>query len=184
MRLSIYFILICFLSLFNNVVFAQETKSYSEGNYRMHAGTVTELTLVYVGAYTCSPCREPSLKSALEVAKTNLHQKAKESGKQFSVIGIANDLSVEDGLEFLEESGYFDEIIVGKNFLNLGSIDLIWNEDSNDYAVPQIFVFEREITVDKDITVGPKTILATYSGRDEIEEWVNNGTSIVLKTEN
>lgn len=154
---------------------AQDTLKYDAGNYSLHAGTVTELTLIYIGADTCSPCHAPSLKQALENVKVKLLKFAESNDLQFSVIGIANDISIDRGLDFLKNSGYFDEIIVGKNFLNTGTVDYIWNNDQTDYEIPQVIVFEREITIGDNISVGPKNYVAKYSGKDEIEEWVKNG---------
>ena len=94
---------------------------------------------------------------------------------EFSAIGIANDFSVEKGWEFLKSTGYYDEVIIGKNWLNSGSIEHIWNHEQPAPAMPQILVFKREINIDESIMVGKKSYLARYIGSGEIEDWVNSG---------
>lgn len=161
--------------LTTSTIQAQDSTRYESGNYKLHNGTTTELTLVYIGADSCSPCHLPSLKSAIEKLKVILNNRAETQNKEFSAVGIANDFSVKKGWEFLNSTGYFDEVIIGKNWLNSGSIEFIWNHDQPEPSMPQIIVFEREVNVGEFIQVGQKKYLARYAGSAEIEEWVNSG---------
>ncbi len=133
--------------------------------------------MVYIGADWCKPCHKPSLKKALEKLKLTLHERAKEHNMGYSVMGIANDHPPKKGWEFIQSNGYFDEVIVGREWFNSGSIDFLINRSDSLPSVPQVIVFEREIDIGNDIKIGEKNILVRLKG-NEIEEWIENGADL------
>lgn len=96
----------------------------------------------------------------------------------YSVIGIASDQSVEKGWNFLNSSGYFDEIIIGKKWINSGTTDFIWNRKGVKPAIPQIIVFKRSLEFKEGIEVGEKKIIVRKIGVNAIHKWVEKGTPI------
>src|SRR5688500_6007823 len=62
-----------------------------------------QVVAVYIGGKWCGPCQETALKQAVERMKPLLAKQAESKGRPFSVIGVATDASVKDGLAYLAE---------------------------------------------------------------------------------
>lgn len=174
---SISSTLLIFLNILGPVQ-AQDSTGYGPDHYDVDHDLKEELNLVYIGASWCVPCLDDSLKQALEEIKLLLYEKTKTKEMNYSVIGIANDESVERGWNFLNGNGYFDEFILGKKWINSGSIDLIWNQEPVKPAVPQIIVFSRSIEYGKGIEIGEKNILVRKAGKEAINEWLDEGAPL------
>lgn len=155
---------------------ASDTLQYGPEYYEVDHDLSKELNLVYIGGNWCAPCHKDTLKQALEEAKLALYEKAKEQEMNYSVIGVANDQSVEKGWKFLNSSGYFDEVIIGKKWTNSGAIDFIFDQEGVRPAIPQIIVFKRLLEFNDGIEVGKKKIIVRKIGANAIYEWVENGT--------
>lgn len=166
------------LLLFANQTQAQDSTKYGSKHYEIDNDLTTELNLVYLGASWCTPCHNDTLKKALEEAKLELYEKAKTQGMNYSVIGVANDDSVQKGWEFLNSSGYFDEVIIGKSWANSGSLEFIFNHEGVTPGIPHIVVFKRSLKFEKGIEAGSKEILVRKVGENAISEWVQEGASI------
>lgn len=154
---------------------AQDSLNYSADHFETNYDLTKELNLVYIGASWCKPCVKDSLKQALEEAKITFYERAKEMEMNYSVIGAANNKSVQKGWEFLNNSGYFDEVIIGKQWRNSGSLEFIMNPKDVKPAIPQIIVFSRPLRFEDGIKVGNKKILVRKIGAVAIHKWVEQG---------
>ena len=138
-----------------------------------------EVVLVYFGASTCGPCRTSEFKAALERAKVLLAERAAQDGKTFSVIGVALDYNVEDGLAFLAESGRFDELVVGRNWFNSAALTHVWRPEglkARPQGLPGIMVFERDLSMgEAGIAAGDPEYLVELVGGEAIPAWVEAG---------
>lgn len=137
--------LLVLLSFIFQSTLAQDSLRYGPEFYEDRSGDYEELVMVYIGADSCGPCHKKEVKNKIEEYKLELFKTAKKQGKSFSVIGVANDFSIPKGWEFLNSSGYYDEIIIGKNWKNIGSIQFIWNQENITAAMPTVIVFERHV---------------------------------------
>ncbi|MDZ7715066.1 MAG: thioredoxin family protein [Balneolaceae bacterium] len=88
---------------------------YGPDYYSISPDSDSELVLVYIGASWCGPCHEPVLKKALEEIKVTLAQRAQKEGKVFSVIGIANDQSVQKGWDFYSPPATLMKLLLVKS---------------------------------------------------------------------
>ncbi|MFQ5889520.1 MAG: hypothetical protein ACE5JR_05655 [Gemmatimonadota bacterium] len=139
----------------------------------------TELVAVYIGSSTCAPCQTPELKAAIRQMKDELSRRAEGEGRRFYAIGVALDWSIEDGMELLRSTATFDEILVGRNWLNTGAIEHIWSDPGTRQLIPQVIVFEREVRWgSQEIELGPKRVLRRVGGGGEISEWVEAGAPL------
>lgn len=158
-------------------------KYQAEQNYQWYVGsetrTYTELTLVYIGAYSCGPCRSESFKNDMEDLKVLLRDRAIDQNMEYSVIGIANDLDVQEGLDFLNSAGDYDEVIIGKHWANTGSIDFIWDQEQPEVGIPQVIVYKREVSFyhagTAVMSFGEKEYLARHMGMHPIQDWIAEG---------
>lgn len=177
---SFFLLLLCSLYL-SNPLLAQESNKYGPDDYYNDTSLKYELNLVYIGASWCPPCLEDRLKEALEELKMKLYKRAQKKKMNYSVIGVANDQSVQKGWDFLNSSGYFDEVIIGKKWRNTGSINFIWNNEKAKPEVPQIVVFKRKVSYGNRINVGKKIYLARVMGYPAIKKWLDNGAPLKEK---
>lgn len=139
-----------------------------------------ELVAVYIGASTCGPCLQQSVKDAVVQMKSLLETAAKKAGYAFAVIGVSTDWSTQTGFAFLNDNGPFDQILVGGNWTNLGVEHFIWRDSTATPAMPQIVVFERDVTLGDRIRISPPRIVRRVFGNDSIPQWVKAGAPISL----
>lgn len=144
-------------------------------------GSGPEVVLVYFGASWCAPCHTDGLKTDLEQAKTLIAERAEAEGKAFAVIGVALDYDIEAGLDFLLESGGFDEVAIGRNWFNAASLAHLWRDEGageRGMGLPALVVFEREMTMAEAISAGAPTYRAEAVGVYDIAAWVEAGAPL------
>lgn len=92
-------------------------------------------------------------------------------GLIFGTIGVSDNWSVKKGLADLADIGPFDEVIVGRNWLNLGVQEYI-NRIGARAAVPQVIILVQTVRVDTiPFVYGDVTELARFVGLGELEAW-------------
>lgn len=139
------------------------------------------LVLVYVGSQDCGPCHDPELKAAVERAKVLLQERAAAEGKQFSTIGVVKNYDWEEGLDFLRETGYFDEVVAGRSWFNTAVAEHCWERAACTPAMPMIIIYEQAVEAgERGYTFGARRYLATVKGADGIPSWVEGGATLPL----
>lgn len=138
-----------------------------------HPAQRDELLLIFIGATFCGAATRPGFPAVVEKAKRVLAQQAVRDKKSFASIGIAVDNTVPAGLQFLGAFGKFDELIVGRNWLNSGAIKYIWKDVAGTPGIPRLLVVERTVLqADNAITFGPERLVLRKLGLSQIERWV------------
>jgi hypothetical protein len=141
--------------------------------------TGKEVMMVLVGASFCGAQRKPGFPQQVEDAKLSLQRQATASGRQFSALAVSLDWETDAALAFLEHFGKWDQMSVGRNWLNEGAIRYIWRDMPADPAVPQILVIERDVEQgEQAITVRGERLVKRLQGTAEIEAWVKSGAAI------
>ena len=172
MKSSIVVLLVMFLCM--SSAFAQDT------TYVPHydAPDGEEIVLIYIGAYNCGPCHSPEIKNALSRLKILLKERINARGQDFATMGIALDWKVDVGYGYLSEVGPWDEIIVGKNWTNLGASTFIWKEADTLAAMPQIVIARRDVDFgDQGAWVSDYEVVAHHMN---IVEWYEQGAPLEL----
>jgi len=104
-------------------------------------------------------------------------------GYNLHSIGISKDYLPIDALEHLSKYGYFDEILIGNNWSNIGIIKYSL-QISRVVTVPQIVVTKRTFNT---IETGNKTsyvgiseekLITRKVGSSEIVRWAQNGSPL------
>jgi hypothetical protein len=125
---------------------------------------------------------DEALRTAVARARDHLRTMADSSGEYFSTIGVSDHWNVQEGLEILTWLGPFDEVDVGRNWLNSGIRELI-NSSGARPAVPQIVVFSETIElVPLPIRYMDRVEHARFVGRGEIQEWANRRFPLSRRT--
>ena len=137
-----------------------------------------ELVMVYLGASTCVPCRAPEMPRLLDSLKVMLQQRATTEGRQFRAVVVALDWAPDSGLVLAREDGPWDEINTGRNWFGLGAAQFIWSDSTVAPQLPQIMVYEQDLTLGARVEVGPARILKRIPGEDAIARWVRQGAPL------
>lgn len=138
-----------------------------------------QVVAIYFGAKWCTPCMQPTMKDAVRRMKPLLRDQAQKSGASFSIILVALDRSLENGLAFAQPLGAFDEYALGNDIAGLASERFIWGDADPQPGVPQVLVGERTVLVTrgKPITFSPFQLTRRILG-DSIPIWVARGAPL------
>jgi len=139
---------------------------------RRNLRTTDEIIAVFIGGSFCGATSMPGLREAVETLNRELASRAVAQGKTFVSVGVALDWSIQEGSSFLRDFGSFNEIVVGRNWLNSAVIQYIWRGIPGNASLPQMVLLERHVNVrEASITVGEERLLARKVGVTEIVEW-------------
>ena len=130
-----------------------------------------ETVLLLVGASWCPACQNDSLARSIASLQSHFTAIAKENGTAFGSIGAALDWSLPKGIEWLTGTGKFDEVMVGRSWVNSAAVRYVWQDASAEPVVPQLLILRRDVVADSQrITVGPEVVRLRRSGVREIAE--------------
>lgn len=141
-------------------------------------GRGAEIVLVYFGSSDCMPCQDAGFKADLERAKVRLAARAEDEGKAFAAVGVALDWDVAEGFDFLQGSGAFDEVAIGRNWENAAALAHLWRADGLDsraIAIPSLVVFERSVTAAGPIAATEPDYRFEVAGAIGLRDWVEAG---------
>lgn len=137
--------------------------------------TGTHLIFVFV-----APSGDPDEEhqEAVTQARSAMRSYAAGEGYLFATVGISYDWIVEEGLEQLGRFGTFDEVIVGRGWLNTG-IDVYVRQFGGTPSVPQLVVFLQDVDVSSRPTVvrEPRELFRAI-GANELQAWARSGFAL------
>lgn len=103
---------------------------------------------------------------------------SKRSKSPFSTVGVNIEWDPQLGYEFLQRFGRFDEISLGRRWLN-SSVNAYITATLSDQSLPQVIVVRQRVAADNPpLRVLPPTRLLSIVGRDRIQRWVKDGARI------
>ncbi len=148
----------------------------ADHDYRLRSGK--EIVVVLIGSQSCGASKVPAFLEAMDTLRVLLQVRSGREGFRFSITGVALDWSPAVGLAFLESLGDFDEIIVGRNWLNTGALRYVWKDIPGPASLPQVLVLERDVEVGPaGVTLRTERPMARVVGTDRIIEWVRAGAA-------
>lgn len=125
--------------------------------------------MVFFGASACGACTMTGVRESVQGAIDSVREYARRRGAQFGAIGVSTDWSIEDGYAYLQKIERFDEIVVGRNWVNTAVVRYVWTDFPGKPALPQLLIYERGITIqDSSILVSKERVLARVVGASEI----------------
>lgn len=140
-----------------------------------------EVNLVFFGAAGCGWSTRPELPEAIETLKLILLDRH-DPEVRVCVTGVALDWSVSAGLRFLSAFGHFDEIVVGRNWLNSAAQTYIWRDVPGVAATPQVVLVRRALVIPPqdggiggEYLVQHERLITRKVGYPEIMAWVETG---------
>ena len=139
-------------------------------------GPSVERLVVFLGSSACRASTRDSLRDDLRILGGMLHEQDSVMSVRTFMIGVSTDYDVVSGTEYLTALYPFDEITVGRGFLNVAVSHFLLGQAESALAIPQILVIDRQIHVDSiAISVGPSSLVRRVIGADSIHAWVSRG---------
>jgi hypothetical protein len=126
---------------------------------------------------------------ALGVIRSSLLSAHGGSYAKISVIGVALDDTVSNGLQFLTQIGRgnvaqaFDQVAVGGSWLNEEIVRYVWMAGAAEASTPQVVLLERRIDTGdylsaSRIGVEGETHLQNITGSSAILQWLADGVPL------
>jgi hypothetical protein len=136
-------------------------------------------------ASDCGYSTERLARKALRALPDSLRAVHGAAFTNVSVVGVALDEDLGAGIRFLKELGRsgrgFDEISVGKGWLNEQIVRLVWREGMATPSLPQVVLVARRVdarTYPRHIDTQRDSVLLTVTGRNDIVAWVSAGVPL------
>ncbi len=131
-----------------------------------------ELVLVFIASSTCRGVRNPGLRTAVRRILKDYRALNRERGARFIAIGVATDWDIRKGMRLLEHFGRFDEVLLGRGWLNSGVVKYVWGDLPGGAGIPQIVLVRRQIRVtDAGLRVMSEEVLFRKIGGQNIVNW-------------
>jgi len=130
-----------------------------------------ELVFVFLGSSTCPGTRLPGVDSAVKTLMANYRGQAAAENKRFVAIGVSLDWQFQPGLDLLNRFGNFDEVMIGRSWLNSGIVKYVWDELPGYAAIPQIVLLTRTVSYDDGYSVSNQQVLVRRTGADALKGW-------------
>jgi hypothetical protein len=141
--------------------------------------TVREVSAVFISMADCCDALTPSLRGPIDSLRSMMQLRALRANEVFRLIGVSLDWSPKVGWDYLRQFGEFDEMGLGSNWYGLQAEILIFSTGGVPPVVPQLVIFERQVTTAAGSpTSGPRKILRTLRGGDQIIAWVREGAPL------
>lgn len=144
----------------------------------------THLVAFLITGSDCGWAKQANMLQIGRTLRTRMRAVHGSSYAAVNVVGVAMDVDVDTGVEFLAQLGggstssAFDQVVVGGSWLNEQIVGLVWREGVAEAASPQIVVIERAVNTESylstsTIVVGSDRIVANPVGNVEIMSWVS-----------
>jgi precorrin-6B methylase 2 len=136
---------------------------------------------------SCGFCRLDEVKAALGSIRYNLRRAHAVDFTRISVVAVSVDETVGAGLGYLGEIGLdkFDQLVVGGGWLNPQVISYVWQKRWTLALVPQVILVSRAVGAEEkpaSVSVAADSVLRVVHGRDELLNWVRQGTPAFYET--
>jgi len=174
---KIYKILICGLLFVVGFLLVYESpsslKAYRSDIENLRGGDYVRF--IYIGSSGCSFSNHETMHQMVHVIKNKFREISNGNGFKTITTGIAQDLIADYGIDFLKETGPYDEIYSGASWYNIGINKYIWETFEGPAATPQIIVSISQFDVgsagDQIGKISQKEkLLKRYVGFNEIEK--------------
>jgi hypothetical protein len=147
---------------------------------RIGLGSGRQLVAYVMVSSKCAACNSSEVKDAIRGLRQALGDHHRETYRRVSIVGVAVD-GPRDGLSYLEKVGLdaFDEIDIGRGWLNEQVVRHIWRDNASQAEVPQIILVERRMAATLtplSLQFGSDSLLRVVLGKRDLIHWLAHGT--------
>jgi len=108
------------------------------------------LRFVYIGSSDCGYSNNPETHEMIIRIKKYFKNLTRKRDINYITTGIARDLFPDVGIQFLKNTGPYDEVTAGASWFNLGITHYIWDDIQGRPATPQILLTRTNFDVSED----------------------------------
>lgn len=149
----------------------------------------SNLVALVITASNCGWSSQPRTVEGLGAIRSSLQSAHAGSYARISVIGVALDDTVANGLKFLSQirrgnvGSAFDQVVVGGSWLNEEIVRYVWMAKAAEASTPQVVLLERRIDT-RDylsasrIAVASDTHVQNVVGSAAILRWLADGVPL------
>jgi hypothetical protein len=109
--------------------------------------------------------------------KQRLSLRAEAMSMQFASMTIVQSQSVDAGLHFVRRFSRFDEVAVGRSWLNTALARYVYEQHEGAAATPQLIMVRRSGEATGSIFTDEQVLLRLV-GFEQIEQWFEAGASL------
>lgn len=155
----------------------------------------SELVLILLSSANC-PCNDnKDFAPTIRQIKSELATRAKAKGVTFVSIAVDMNAGAEDGVRYYVDHktqsglaidlGKWDEISVGRRWLNTVAIQRVWQDKEGIASMPQLIVVEQRVSQNsKGFSVLNSTVVKRLSGTSAFMTWLAQGMPDTFKRTN
>lgn len=137
---------------------------------QLPADGVEEVAILIGGSF-CGATNVAEFPEAVSRLRTAMRQRALERGHLFSMVAVALDPEIDSGLKWIKSLGEFDEVVIGRGWLNTVAAQRIWRDPAATAGLPQLILLERRVVSDSvSLELGPERITGRWLGVRSITE--------------
>jgi hypothetical protein len=97
-----------------------------------------------------------------------------------AVVGVLIGENKPTAERFLANFGDFDEVVIGRGWLNSAAVSLMWRDAPGEASVPQLVIISRHIGLNNSqLLISPDRLLVRLHGSDNILRWLAAGRPLV-----
>jgi hypothetical protein len=139
-----------------------------------------EVVMAFVGSPNCGFSTDPEVAQLIREAAACLRERATSLEASLVSVGVSPVWIPGEGWRYLERIMNFDEVVIGRNWLNSEIVDLAWAHSNARVATPQIIVYKQRVVLSSESETGRTSIsreapTVRVTGKDEIGPWVEAG---------
>ncbi len=135
-----------------------------------------DVAMVFFVSSSCLGGRDERLQGALRELRRAIESRLATAGVRFASIGVSLDQPSAAGWAFLRRFGSFDEVVLGRNWLNSAAIAYLWRDLPGTPTIPQLVLIERSVEVGAGgLQIGSDRLLTRKVGVEDIVKWAKEG---------
>lgn len=134
-----------------------------------------EWQVVLVVNSNCAPSTSPDLRAAVRTIIREAYRQAAAARDGFTTLGVATDDSLQFGIDVLASFGSFDEISVGRQWLNRSVVLLLTADGSLLVGTPALLLVSRSVEVTSlgRYVIGADVVILRLVGLGRIVEYAH-----------
>ncbi len=132
-----------------------------------------EWQVIFVASSHCPACNVPGLRQAVVDMIWELDRQVRSIGDKPTTLAAVTDDRHEDAIGFIRDYGEFDELHLGRNWLNQSVLKYMLRDHPGTGATPSVLIVTRavELTGDGSFMVGPDSVVTRLVGPTAITDY-------------
>ena len=152
-------------------------KSRAESAERVDTTLEDGTHVVFLFATNGHPDDE-RLERGIPAAIDSVRKFAKARGSHFTTVGVNIAWNTERGGEFLSHFGRFDEVSLGRRYMN-SAADVYINNTGGEQSMPQVTILAQDVTaLAARFSMRPPRPVLRLLGREQIARWMQDGSHV------